>query len=98
MTISATPTRQSHGSMLNTNGTWDSGETYTESQRQCAVGRGCAATAGVGASSEIVQYTIEYDWQMMILPFITNLPMFPHGPLLDNGGIVHFPIQDDRAK
>ena len=35
---------------------------------------------GVGAMSEIVQYTIAYDWQMMILPFITNMPFFPTGP------------------
>ena len=73
----------------NTNGNWDSGETYTDmnGNAQWDEDRG---KAGVGAGSEIVQYTIEYDWQMMVLPFITNLPFFPSGPLLDNGGIVHF--------
>ena len=73
----------------NTNGTWDSGESYTDlnGNAQWDEDRGMA---GVGATSEIVQYTIEYDWQMMILPFVTNLPMFPTGPILDNGGIVHF--------
>jgi hypothetical protein len=72
----------------NTNGTWDSGESYSDlnGNGQWDEDRG---VEGVGVGSEIVQYTIEYDWEMMILPFVTNLPMFPSGALLDDG-VVHF--------
>jgi Flp pilus assembly pilin Flp len=41
--------------------------------------------AGVGKNSEIVQYTVEYDWNMIVLPFVTNLPMFPSGPVISDG-------------
>ena len=70
------------------NGKWDSGESYTEMNgipgHQDDMG-----TAGVGARSEIVQYTISYDWQMMVLPFITNMPFFPDGKMVDRS-TVHF--------
>jgi Flp pilus assembly protein TadG len=72
----------------NTNGQWDSGETFTEVNgipgHQDDMG-----DAGVGAMSEIVQYTIAYDWQLMILPFVTNMPFFPEGGMVDNS-VVHF--------
>jgi len=73
----------------NSNGTWDSGETFTE-MNGILGWQDDRGAAGVGAGSQIVQYTIEYDWQMMVLPFVTNLPFFPSGPMLDDGGIVHF--------
>jgi Flp pilus assembly protein TadG len=73
----------------NGNGTWNSGETYTDLNGN-AVWDEDRGEAGVGAGSEIVQYTVQYDWQMMVLPFVTNLPMFPTGPIIDNGGVVHF--------
>jgi Flp pilus assembly protein TadG len=46
------------------NGTYDVGEPYTDlnGNAQWDADRG---TAGVGASGEIVSYTIEYDWQPM---------------------------------
>ncbi len=72
----------------NGNGQWDSGESYTEVNgipgHQDDMGE-----AGVGAMSEIVQYTIAYDWQMMVLPFVTNMPFFPEGKMVDNS-VVHF--------
>jgi len=60
----------------NGNGQWDSGETYTDLNGSASFDEDIGEE-GVGAASEIVQYTIGYDWQMMILPFITNLPVFP---------------------
>lgn len=72
----------------NGNGQWDSGETFTEVNgilgHQDDMG-----DAGVGAMSEIVQYTIGYDWNMMVLPFVTNMPFFPEGGMIDNS-VVHF--------
>jgi Flp pilus assembly protein TadG len=72
----------------NGNGQWDSGETYTE-VNGIAGHQDDMGEIGVGAMSEIVQYTIAYDWQMMILPFITNMPFFPDGKMVDNS-VVHF--------
>lgn len=70
------------------NGEWDSGESYTEMNgipgHQDDMG-----AEGVGAASEIVQYTVSYDWTMMILPFITNMPFFPEGKMVDDS-VVHF--------
>lgn len=72
----------------NGNGTRDSGETYTDlnGNAQYDTDRG---KASVGAASQIVQYTIGYDWTMMILPFITNMPFFPEGKMVDRS-VVHF--------
>ena len=53
--------------------------------------------AGVGAMSEIVQYTIAYDWNMMVLPFVTNMPFFPEGGMIDNS-VVHFEEDDDQER
>jgi len=73
---------------VNANGQWDSGEPFTEVNgvlgHQDDMGE-----AGVGAATEIVQYTIEYDWRMMILPFVTNMPFFPEGGMVDRD-VVHF--------
>ena len=68
----------------NANGQWDSGETYTDLNGSASFDEDIG-DAGVGAASEIVQYTIGYEWQMMILPFITNMPFFPDGALVENG-------------
>ncbi|MFM9845194.1 MAG: TadE/TadG family type IV pilus assembly protein [Dongiaceae bacterium] len=72
----------------NGNGQWDSGEPFTEVNGVLGHQDDLGA-AGVGAMSEIVQYTVGYDWQMMILPFITNMPFFPEGPMIDRS-VVHF--------
>ena len=73
---------------LNSSGTWESGEPFTEVNGELGWQDDMGAD-GVGAMSEIVQYTISYDWQMMILPFITNMPFFPDGKMVDNS-VVHF--------
>lgn len=48
----------------NGNGKWDSGETYTDvngnAKWDADVGKG-----GLGQSSEVVQYTVEYDYPLM---------------------------------
>ncbi|HVR65089.1 MAG TPA: TadE family protein [Verrucomicrobiae bacterium] len=72
----------------NGNGQWDSGESFTEING-IPGHQDDRGEVGVGATSEIVQYTISYDWQMMILPFITNMPFFPDGKMVDNS-VVHF--------
>jgi Flp pilus assembly protein TadG len=72
----------------NANGQWDSGETYTDLDGDATFDADIG-DSNVGAASEIVQYTIEYDWDMMILPFVTNMPFFPPGGMVENG-TVHF--------
>lgn len=56
----------------NGNGKWDSGESYTDvnSNAKWDADQGAA---GVGASAQIVQYTVQYDWHV-ITPFMA--PMF----------------------
>jgi hypothetical protein len=74
----------------NSDGDWDmlDGDTYDDingnAQWDADMGE-----EGVGAMSEIVQYTVSYDWTMMILPFITNMPFFPEGKMVDDS-VVHF--------
>lgn len=70
------------------NGKRDSGESFTDLDGDGVYDEDIG-DAGVGAMSQIVQYTISYDWQMMVLPFITNMPFFPDGKMVDNS-IVHF--------
>jgi Flp pilus assembly protein TadG len=63
----------------NGNGTRDSGESYTDvnsnAQWDADQGKG-----GVGASAQIVQYTVQYDWKV-ITPFMA--------PIFGNNGKVH---------
>lgn len=63
----------------NGNGKRDSGESYTDvnsnAQWDADQGKG-----GVGASAQIVQYTVQYDWQV-ITPFMA--------PIFGNNGKVH---------
>jgi Flp pilus assembly protein TadG len=63
----------------NGNGKWDSGESYTDvnSNAKWDADQG---KAGVGASAQIVQYTVQYDWHV-ITPFMA--------PIFGNGGKVH---------
>ena len=63
----------------NGNGKWDSGESYTDvnSNAKWDADQG---KAGVGASAQIVQYTVEYDWHV-ITPFMA--------PIFGNNGKVH---------
>ncbi len=63
----------------NGNGKRDSGESYTDvnSNAQWDADQG---KAGVGASAQIVQYTVQYDWQV-ITPFMA--------PIFGNNGKVH---------
>jgi Flp pilus assembly protein TadG len=63
----------------NGNGKWDSGESYTDvnSNAKWDADQG---KAGVGASAQIVQYTVQYDWHV-ITPFMA--------PVFGNNGKVH---------
>ena len=56
----------------NGNGKWDSGESYTDVNGN-AKWDADQGSAGVGASAQIVQYTVQYDWHV-ITPFMA--PMF----------------------
>ena len=73
---------------MNASGTWETGEPFTEVNGEPGW-QDDMGEDGVGAMSEIVQYTISYDWTMMILPFITNMPFFPEGKMVDDA-VVHF--------
>ena len=63
----------------NGNGKWDSGESYTDvnSNAKWDADQG---KAGVGASAQIVEYTVQYDWHVMT-PFMA--------PIFGNNGKVH---------
>jgi len=63
----------------NGNGKWDSGESYTDVNGN-AKWDADQGKAGVGASAQIVEYTVQYDWHVMT-PFMA--------PIFGNNGKVH---------